>query len=80
MTYLEIYISENCETCNRVVLFAEQFSKIYSNINLKIININQSEKSLSIVPAIFINQKLFCYGEFDKNKILEEISRKNKTI
>jgi hypothetical protein len=75
MSYLVIYIVDNCETCNRVVDSAKSLSNNYPNVQLKIRNIKESKSKLSIVPAVFINNNLFCYGDFDKNKLIEVITK-----
>jgi glutaredoxin len=77
MSYLVIYIVDNCETCNRVVDSAKALSNNYPNVQLKIRNIKESKSKLSIVPAVFINNNLFCYGDFDNNKLIEVITKQS---
>jgi hypothetical protein len=48
----------------------------YSNIHLQVLNINESKKPISIVPAIYVDNELFCYGEIDNNKLKKIIYSK----
>lgn len=79
MICLVIYTSENCPTCQRVVESAEELTCNNPNVNLIIKNIKDSDRNISVVPAIFINQNLICYGDFDKQK-LSSLIRKQKNI
>ena len=74
MVYLVVYVADECEACKRVILLAETITSNYPNVNLDIKNINLTNKKLTIVPAVFVNENLFCYGEFDKSKLSEVIS------
>lgn len=66
---LTLIISDNCETCVRTRATLISFVNLYSDIELIIQHINEIEINLAIVPALFINNELFCYGEIDKNQI-----------
>lgn len=76
MEYIEIYVAENCSACHRVVHETKRIIGSMPNISLSIKNIKESKKTIAIVPAIFINNNLFCYGEFEKKKFLEILTRK----
>ena len=76
MTYLVIYISDNCQSCRRVVDVAEQFALTNNNISLEVKNIEECERNVSIVPAVFIDDNLYCYGDFDSYKLNKFIKKK----
>lgn len=75
MIYLVIYTAENCSTCQRVVKSAKELISNSPNVELTIKNIKDTNKKLTIVPAVFINQNLFCYGDIDKQKLTELIRK-----
>ncbi len=77
MNFIVIYVADNCTTCDRVISSAKTISSTYPNVELKIKNYKETKKNLTIVPAIFLNQNLFCYGDFDKQKLIQVISRPN---
>lgn len=75
MIYLVIYTAENCPICQRVVKSAKELISNSLNVELTIKNIKDTNKKLTIVPAVFINQNLFCYGDIDKQKLTELIRK-----
>jgi len=75
MIYLIVYIVNDCETCNRVVSSAKKVTASLPNVELQIKNISELNKSLAIVPAVFINNNLFCYGDFDNKKLIETLDK-----
>ena len=79
MIYLVIYTAENCPTCQRVVESAKELANGVPNVELTIKNIKDCDRKITIVPAVFINQNLFCYGDFDKQK-LSELIRKQRHL
>lgn len=72
MVSVVIYISNNCSACKRAVSKVKSISKEYNNLSYEIKNIKHSDKKIFVVPAIFINNELFCYGEFE-TKTLQHI-------
>jgi len=77
MIQLVIYIADNCDTCQRVVDSATRLSYNLPYVKLLVKNIKEYRSNASIVPAVFVNQNLFCYGDFDNHKLLEMISEQN---
>lgn len=75
MIYLIVYIVNDCETCNRVVTSARKAIVNLPKVELKVKNINELNKNLAIVPAVFINNHLYCYGDFDSKKLLETLNQ-----
>ena len=64
---LSLIISQNCSACVRVETVLRNIALQYSNIVLNIINANDyNGKGISIVPALFINDELFSYGDIDE--------------
>ena len=76
MIYIVIYTAENCSTCERVVSSVKSITQEFSNTELKIKNISEHKGKTLIVPAVFVNNRLFCYGELTKEKLLKQIMNK----
>ena len=56
-----LYISPNCPVCDRVLQFIAE-----KKITCRIVNIEGktiTKRITSIVPALFVDQKLIAYGE-----------------
>ena len=78
MIYLVIYTAANCPTCQRVVESAKQLTTNAPNVELTIKNVKDCDRKITIVPAVFINQNLFCYGDFDRQKLSELIKKQRQ--
>jgi len=78
MDFLIIYVADNCKTCSRVITAAKSAVYNYPNLTLKIKNIKDVKRRITIVPAVYLNNSLFCYGEFDKAKLIEHILEETK--
>ncbi len=67
---LTLFINSDCNTCKRVKNNLELLIKKKPGINLLISNISDLRSSnISIVPALFIDDKLYAYGEMDLDKL-----------
>ena len=78
MIKLCVYISSNCGACKRVVKILEEFSNSNSGVQLRIIDIKDTVKRISIVPAIFLNDKLYSLGDVNKSELKKYISTYSK--
>ncbi len=76
MVYLSIYVSDNCRSCEKVVNSTKKIIHKFRNVHFQVLNINECKKFISIVPAIYVDNELFCYGEIDDNKLSKFISAK----
>lgn len=73
MVNLIVYVTNNCDACKRAISSAHSIQSKFDNVHLEIKNIANVKSKVAIVPAIFINQNLFCYGEFDVTKLINAI-------
>lgn len=73
MICLTVCITEKCSVCSRVAFSVKRIVQKYSFIKCQIKNVDELNMKCSIVPAVFINNELYCYGEFDDKKLLEYI-------
>ncbi|MCL5030856.1 MAG: thioredoxin family protein [Bacteroidetes bacterium] len=72
---LSLIITQNCSACNRAEVVLKNLVLKHPEISLNIINLKDcEEQSISIVPALLINNKLFSYGDVDERKLLNILS------
>jgi predicted thioredoxin/glutaredoxin len=74
----DLIVAENCCACGRAEKELKRYSENVNFINMKISFHNLSPYKTTIVPSLFINGKLFSYGDIDF-KLLEEKMKKLKT-
>ncbi len=76
---LTLIIKNNCDACTRVERRLKNLAKRKKEILLSVINIKNIEKPITpIVPALFVNQELYSYGDINKKKLLEYLNKKYK--
>ena len=69
-----LFITANCSACKKVENNLKAISKSNSNIILQIESIEkENPKNIIIVPALFIEDKLFSYGEVNYCKLLNYV-------
>lgn len=73
MIYVTVYISEKCSVCSRVVSNVRRIFQNYSFIKYEVKNVTELNNKCSIVPALYINNELYCYGEFEDKKLLANV-------
>ena len=67
---LQLIIAQNCSVCKRVIHQLKEFVDAKTHITLLITDINNlTQNKVQIVPALFINNELYSYGEFDLDKL-----------
>lgn len=72
---LKLIISNECNSCSRAEITLKNFVKHNPEIEFTIEDISRSDQGeYSIVPAVFINDELYSYGELNQDQ-LAEISR-----
>lgn len=73
MNLVMVYISKDCATCQSVIDSIKPIVNKFYKFSFKIVDISRQELSISIVPAIFINDELYCYGQVDKKKFYDKL-------
>jgi len=72
---LNLVIEKNCAVCARVQSALENIAYHGKEFELIIHDIETQNKfSVQIVPALFIEDRLFAIGEFDLEKLKNNIS------
>ena len=67
---LKLIISDNCEACDRAKSLLTSIQIEKPNVMFETIHIKSYQgRKISITPALFINDKLFSYGDIDKVKL-----------
>lgn len=73
---LTIIVKNNCDACTRVERAITNLAKRKKEILLSIINIKDIEKPITpIVPALFVNQELYSYGDINEEKLLGYLNK-----
>ena len=79
----DLIVAEKCSACERAESKLEKYSAKKDFINFKISLQKTSLFKTTIVPSLFIDGKLFVYGEIDI-KLLEQkvykLNRKETTL
>ncbi|MBU1099066.1 MAG: thioredoxin family protein [Bacteroidetes bacterium] len=79
---IKLFVARNCETCHRVEFQLINLLSEKKNIKISVANISKyTGKNMLVVPALFVNNQLFAYGEFNEERLLSFINKqasKNK--
>ena len=74
---VSLYLSYKCEVCRRTESNLRNLISDYPNLRLVVIDVDISmDRKISIIPAIFINDELICYGEQDSDKLKKKLLKK----
>lgn len=68
-----IYIDENCNTCKRIIKTTENLVEEFNSVNLVVKNIKDNPLKATIVPAIYLDDTLLFYGDYDTEKLKKYI-------
>jgi predicted thioredoxin/glutaredoxin len=72
---ITLLISENCPACERAFTALSNLKLNGRKLSFEITNIADSTINvIPIVPALFINDKLFSYGDVNTEKLTDYIS------
>lgn len=66
---LTLFITDDCSVCNRVKRNLKNYSINNTEINLVIKDIKLSPYYLAIVPALYVEDILYSYGDVDLTKL-----------
>ncbi len=71
---LTLYITPHCGACIKVEKDLTNIAAANSDISLSVFDINKKRPPhIVIVPALFLDNELYCYGEFDTSKLLQRL-------
>lgn len=71
---LTLFVTENCTSCEKAEKKIRNIADQNCNISYRVDNINRvKQKGIFIAPALFIQDELYAYGDFDSAKLLKRI-------
>jgi hypothetical protein len=71
---LTLFVTSNCTSCREVESQLEKLLKNRDDVHLLIEDIREvSSAGMIIVPALFIGEELFSYGDLNEEKLLARI-------
>jgi glutaredoxin len=74
---IDLYVANNCTACIRAENQLNAFISSRKNLAMSVTNIKKTVKNVPIVPALFVDEILFAYGDFDLERLETYINRKN---
>ncbi len=73
---INLYVVNNCPSCIRVQSQLSTFVSKRKGISFTVTSINSNnENSVAIVPATYVNEELFAYGDFEDKRLDVFINR-----
>ena len=71
---ITLFVTKNCPACKRVRSQIELLLGNRKDITITIEDLQQIRpEGIVIVPALFINDELYSYGEIDEVKFMERV-------
>jgi len=71
---ITLFVTERCSACDRVKSILEKLTTEREDIMIYIEDIRKvRSKGIVIVPALFIEDELYAYGDIDEEKFLERL-------
>jgi len=71
---ITLFVTKNCPACKRVKSQIELLLGNRKDINITIEDLQQTRpEGIVIVPALFIDDELYSYGEIDEVKFMERV-------
>ncbi|MCF6269134.1 MAG: thioredoxin family protein [Melioribacteraceae bacterium] len=65
----DLVVTENCRTCKSVEEILKDYFTNKKSVSFNVLLHNNFEKNVAIVPALFMEGKLFAYGDVDLQKL-----------
>ena len=71
---ITLFVTKRCAACDRVRTAVENMLNKREGIKLHIEDIRKTQsRGIVIVPALFIEDELYAYGDIDEGKFLERL-------
>jgi len=78
---LTLFITDKCQACARVQKQVSEIINKRDDLNLQVENIKDYPKNnLLIVPALYIEDELYAYGDINENRLLKRIKIKENEL
>lgn len=73
---LTLIVKDNCNACVRVERALQTLANQKKEILLSVINIRDlTIPKTQICPALFVNQELYSYGDFNEDKLIAYLQK-----
>lgn len=74
--HLTLIIKDNCTACSRAEKVLNKLARRRKEIILSVINIKDlPNPKTQICPALFVNQELYSYGDFNEDKLIAYLQK-----
>ena len=71
---ITLFITDNCLSCQRVENQLKELLRNRKEINLLVEDIKKvNSNGIIIAPALFVDDGLYSYGDFDEEKFIERL-------
>jgi glutaredoxin len=71
---ITLFVAKNCPACKRVKSQVKRLLGNRKDINITIEDLQETRpEGIVIVPALFIDDELYSYGEIDAVKFMERV-------
>ena len=71
---ITLFITDNCLSCQRVENQIRKLLRNRKEVNFLIEDIKKvNSNGIIIVPAVFVNDELYSYGDLDEENFLERL-------
>jgi len=71
---LTLFVTDNCNACERTKKQVAEVIKDFKEVSLIIENItNTNVRNIIIVPALYVDEELYSYGDINNEKLLNLI-------
>ena len=71
---ITLFITDHCLSCQRVKSQLKELLRNRKEINFLVEDIKQvNSNGVIIVPALFIDDELYSYGDLDEDKFIERL-------
>lgn len=72
---ITLLVSDDCPACKRVLSSLSELKLNGRKLSFAVTNIAEAKLNpVPIVPALFVDDKLFCYGDVNTAKLAEYIA------
>ncbi|MDA3859787.1 MAG: thioredoxin family protein [Melioribacteraceae bacterium] len=76
----DLVVAKKCSACERVERELQKYTALNDFINFEISIQNLSKHKTSIVPSLFINGKLFSYGDVDLKQLDKKVQKEIRIL
>lgn len=80
---IQILVTNECRACVKVLQIINQMRDTMPGLGVEIFNLDErsaipNELSAVIVPATYVNGRLFAYGEFEPSVLIDFLQRSRR--